>query len=80
MRKKLQKNSCLDTSTWREEMPLIKVAYFMLNFLNLKSFPSYLFFMVSSSHSTLCRFFKANIEQYNNKILTETKKNSPGQT
>ena len=35
-------------------MPLIKVAYFMLNFLNLKSFPSYLFFIVASSLSTLC--------------------------
>ena len=37
-RKKLQKIFCLGASTWREEMPLIKVAYFMLNFLNLKSF------------------------------------------
>ena len=53
-RKKLQKIFCLDASTWRDEMPLIKVAYFMLNFLNLKSFPSYLFFIVASSLSTLC--------------------------
>ena len=54
-RKKLQKNLCLGASTWREEMPLIKVAYFMLNFLNLKSFLSYLFFIVASSLSTLCK-------------------------
>ena len=42
-RKKLQKFFCLGASTWREEMPLIKVSYFMLNFLNLKSFLSHLF-------------------------------------
>ena len=52
-RKKLQKNFCLDASTCRDEMPLIKVAYFMLNFLNLKSFLSNLFFAVASSLSTL---------------------------
>ena len=52
-RKKLQKNFCLRTSTWREEMPLIKVAYFMLNFLNLKSFLRHLFFWVASCLSTL---------------------------
>ena len=34
-------------------MPLIKVAYFMLNFLNLKSFLSHLFFWVASCLSTL---------------------------
>ena len=38
-------------------MPLIKVAYFMLNFLNLKSFLSNLFFIVASSLSTLCGVF-----------------------
>ena len=32
-------------------MPLIKVAYLMLNFLNLKSFPLILFFWVASSLS-----------------------------
>ena len=53
-RKKLQKIFCLGASTWREEMPLIKVAYFMLNFLNLKSFLSHLFFWVASCLSTLC--------------------------
>ena len=52
-RKKLQKIFCLDASTCRDEMPLIKVAYFMLNFLNLKSFLSNLFFAVASSLSTL---------------------------
>ena len=36
-------------------MSLIKVAYFMLNFLNLKSFSIHLFFWVASSLSTLCR-------------------------
>ena len=46
-RNKLQKNFCLDASTWRDEMPLIKVAYLMLNFLNLKSFLSNLFFLSS---------------------------------
>ena len=35
-------------------MSLIKVAYLMLNFLNLKSFPLILFFVVASSLSTLC--------------------------
>ena len=35
-------------------MPLIKVAYLMLNFLDLKSFLSNLFFAVASSLSTLC--------------------------
>ena len=54
-RKKLQKIFCLDASTCRDEMPLIKVAYFMLNFLNLKSFLSNLFFVVASSLSTLWR-------------------------
>ena len=52
-RKKLQIFFCLGASTWRDEMPLIKVAYLMLNFLNLKSFLSNLFFAVASSLSTL---------------------------
>ena len=52
-RKKLQFFFCLDASTWRDEMPLIKVAYLMLIFLNLKSFLSNLFFAVASSLSTL---------------------------
>ena len=34
-------------------MPPIKVAYFMLNFLNLKSFLRHLFFWVASCLSTL---------------------------
>ena len=34
-------------------MSLIKVAYLMLNFLNLKSFSIHLFFWVASSLSTL---------------------------
>ena len=42
-RKKLQKIFCLDTSTWRDEMPLIKVAYLMQIFLNLKSFLRHFF-------------------------------------
>ena len=53
--KKLQIFFCLGASTYRDEMPIIKVAYFILNFLNLKSFPSYLFFVVASSLSTLCK-------------------------
>ena len=36
-------------------MPLIKVAYFMLNFLNLKSFIRHLFFWVASSLSMVCQ-------------------------
>ena len=51
--KKLQFFFCLRTFTWKDEMPLIKVAYLMLNFLNLKSFLSNLFFAVASSLSTL---------------------------
>ena len=35
-------------------MSLIKKAYFMLNFLNLKSFSIHLFLWVASSLSTLC--------------------------
>ena len=58
-RKKLQKIFCLRTSTWREEMPLIKVAYFMLNFLNLKSFLRHLFFWVASCLSTLWTLWSA---------------------
>ena len=53
-RKKLQKIFCFGTSTWREEIPLIKVAYFMPNFLNLKSFLRHLFFGVAFCLSTLC--------------------------
>ena len=45
---------CLGASTWRDEISLIKVAYFMLFFLNLKSFFIHLFFWVASSLSTLC--------------------------
>ena len=37
-------------------MPLIKVAYFVLNFLNLKSFLRHLFFWVASSLSMVCLF------------------------
>jgi hypothetical protein len=48
-KKKLQKFFCLGAFT-REG----KIACFMLNFLNLKSFPSYLFFVVASSLSILC--------------------------
>ena len=51
--KNFKKKFCLGASTWREEMPLIKVAYFMLNFLNLKSFLRHLFFWVASCLSTL---------------------------
>mgnify|MGYP006888788006 CR=1 FL=1 len=53
-RKKLQIFFCLCAFTREDEMPLIKVAYLMLNFLNLKSFPLILFFVVASSLSTLC--------------------------
>ena len=35
-------------------MSLIKVAYFMLNFLNLKSKARHLFFWVASSLSMVC--------------------------
>ena len=35
---------CLRASTWRDEISLIKVAYLVLNFLNLKSFLRHLFF------------------------------------
>ena len=37
-----------------EKISLIKKTCFMLKFLNLKSFPSYLFFVVASSLSMLC--------------------------
>ena len=50
---KTSKKICLCTSTQKVEMPLIKVAYLMLNFLNLKSFLSILFFWVASILSTL---------------------------
>ena len=52
--KNFKKNFWFRTSTWRDEMSLIKVAYLMLNFLNLKSFSIHLFFWVASSLSTLC--------------------------
>ena len=42
--KKLQIFFCLRAFTCRDEMPLIKVAHLMLNFLNLKSKPIHLFF------------------------------------
>ena len=42
-------------------MPLIKVAYFMLNFLNLKSFLLNLFFAVASSLSTLCGWNRVSL-------------------
>ena len=51
--KKLQKFFCLAASTQKEEMPLIKVAYSMLIFLNLKSKPIHLFWGVASSLSIL---------------------------
>ena len=51
---KTSKKNLFSTSTQKVEMPLIKVAYLKLNFLNLKSFPSILFFWVASSLSTLC--------------------------
>ena len=54
-RKKLQKIFCLRAFTGEEGMPLIKVAYLMLNFLNLKSKPIHLFFGVASSLSMVCR-------------------------
>ena len=74
-RKKLQKFFCLDASTWRDEMPLIKVAYFMLNFLNLKSFLSNLFFVVAFSLSTLwCVLFIpffifGHFQQWSNEVI-----------
>ena len=40
----------------RRKISLIKNACFMVNFLNLKSFPSYLFFVVTSSLSILCHW------------------------
>ena len=46
---------CLRTFTWRDEISLIKVAYLMLNFLNLKSFLRHLFFWVASCLSMVCR-------------------------
>ena len=45
--KKTSNFFCLGASTWRDKMPLIKVAYFMLNFLNSKSYLSNLFFCSS---------------------------------
>ena len=68
-RKKLQKNFCLGASTWREEMPLIKVAYFMLNFLNLKSFLRHLFFWVASSLSMVCKGHKISESLITQNIL-----------
>ena len=41
--KKTSNFFCLGASTWRDEISLIKVAYLMLNFLNLKSFLRHLF-------------------------------------
>ena len=46
--------------TCRDEMPLIKVAYLMLNFLNLKSKPIHLFFGVASSLSMVWIGYHSN--------------------
>ena len=51
--KKLQIFFCLGAFTQEEQNFINKKAFFMLNFLNLKSFPSYLFFVVASSLSIL---------------------------
>ena len=53
-RRKLQKNFCLDPFTWEDEISTIKVAYLMLNFLNLKSLFKHLFWEVASCLSILC--------------------------
>ena len=42
--KKLQFFFCLSTFTWEGKMSVLKIACFMLNFLNLKSKPRHLFF------------------------------------
>ena len=55
--KNFKKKILFSTSTQKVEMPLIKVAYLMLIFLNLKSFPLILFFVVASSLSTLWHLF-----------------------
>ena len=44
-------------------MSLIKKAYFMLNFLNLKSFSIHLFLWVASSLSTLCEASKSHLRR-----------------
>jgi hypothetical protein len=52
-KKKLQFFFCLGAFTREGKMSVIKKACFVLNFLNLKSFPSDLFFVVASSLSIL---------------------------
>ena len=47
MRRKTTSLTVLPYCTWRDEISLIKVAYLMLNFLNLKSFFRHLFFLGS---------------------------------
>ena len=54
--KKLQIFFCLGAFTREEKISLIKKACFILNFLNFKSFPSYLFFVVASSLSIICPY------------------------
>jgi hypothetical protein len=73
---------CLCAFTWEEEMSLIKKACFMLNFLNLKSFPSYLFFVVASSLSILCegqkiwKVLKENLEEKPTAVMKKKCKSS----
>ena len=52
-RKKLQIFFCLAAFTREGKMSVIKIACFILNFLNLKSKPRHLFFWVASSLSIL---------------------------
>ena len=57
LKKKGKKTSfflCVCTFTWEEKVSIIKIAYLMLIFLNLKSLLSYLFFVVASSLSMVC--------------------------
>jgi hypothetical protein len=51
--KKLQISFCLGAFMQEGTMSVIKIACFMLNFLNLKSKPRHLFFWVASSLSIL---------------------------
>ena len=75
--KKLQKIFCLAASTQGEEMTLIKVAYFMLNFLNLKSKPIHLFFGVASSLSMVWAMSAHSSLQENKVLLTKAFQASP---
>jgi hypothetical protein len=52
--KKLQISFCLGAFMREGKMSVIKIACFMLIFLNLKSKPRHLFFWVESSLSILC--------------------------